>query len=106
VQMLVGGEEIDQEVEALVKQNAEQMAALKAWGLALNESPSWWPIADVIGHDSTRDDDATELKRKKLADCRRASKFLLAELRRERERSDKLAAIQAQLQATRRRKGR
>ena len=104
--MLVGGEEIDQEVETLVQQNAEQTAALKKWGLALNDSPPWWPIADVIGHDSTRDDDATELKRKTLADCRRASKILLSELRREQERSDKMAVIQAQLQATRRRKGR
>lgn len=47
-------------------------------------------------------DDLTLERRRKFQDIRRASKFILAELKREEERAQKFAALDAALKKTKR----
>ena len=97
--VLVGGEEVDQEVDSLVQQHEAQAKVLKAWGVALNDSPAWWPVSDMVGHDGYAEDEAVMAKAKVLAGCRRASKLLLAERRREQDKQDKFASLSSTLKS-------
>ena len=84
--VMLAGKQVEQEVDSLVAKNREQVAAMKAWGEALNKTPKWWPCADLHGHDGDSDDEDVVVLRRELYETRRAAKVLLQETAREKER--------------------